>query len=149
MPVEARGQCARRRDREQLSCSAWKRKRPRRNAEVAGISDAVLHEQLHTALDAKQGKESALAERRNVLETAAGELRSLDEQRLKLEQGVVPLRDKINDLRLKAQAVQINEEQFRERLAEVHVVTEADEAPFAEELAAGGRRQAQGQRPAG
>ena len=106
--------------------------------EVAGISDAVLQEQLHTALDAKQGKESLLAERRNVLETAATELRSLDEQRMKLEQGVVPLRDKISDLRLKAQAVQINEEQFRERLAEVHVVTEADEAPFADELAAGG-----------
>ncbi|MFH1872306.1 MAG: chromosome segregation protein SMC [Pseudomonadota bacterium] len=105
--------------------------------EVAGISDMVLQEQLHAALDAKQGKELALAERRNVLETAAGELRSLDEQRLRLEQGVVPLRDKINDLRLKAQAAQINEEQFRERLAEVHVVTEEDEAPFAEELATG------------
>ena len=106
--------------------------------EVAGISDAVLQEQLHAALDAKQGKESALAERRNVLEAAATELRSLDEQRLKLEQGVMPLRDKINDLKLKAQAVQMNEEQFRERLAEVRVVTEADEAPFTDELAAGG-----------
>jgi chromosome segregation protein len=106
--------------------------------EVSGISDAVLQEQLHTALDAKQGKEASLAERRNVLETAAGELRSLDEQRLRLEQGVVPLRDKINDLRLKAQAAQMNEEQFRERLAEVHVVTDDDELPFAEELAAGG-----------
>ena len=106
--------------------------------EVAGISDTVLQEQLHAALDAKGGKESALAERRNVLEAAATDLRSLDEQRLKLEQGVMPLRDKINDLRLKAQAVQISEEQFRERLAEVHVLTEADEAPFADDLAAGG-----------
>ncbi|MDA8257404.1 MAG: chromosome segregation protein SMC [Betaproteobacteria bacterium] len=105
--------------------------------EIAGINDAVLLEQLHAALDAKQGKESALAERRNVLETAAGELRSLDEQRLKLEQGLVPLRDRINDLRLKAQAAQLNEEQFRERLAEVHVLSEEDEAPFAAELAAG------------
>jgi chromosome segregation protein len=106
--------------------------------EVAGISDTVLQEQLHAALDAKQAKESALAERRNVLETAASELRSLDEQRMKLEQGVVPLRDKINDLRLKAQAAQMNEEQFRERLAEVHVLSEDDEAPFLDELNAGG-----------
>jgi chromosome segregation protein len=105
--------------------------------EVAGISDAVLQEQLHGALDVKQGRESALAERRNALEAAAGELRSLDEQRLRLEQGVVPLRDRINDLRLKAQAAQLSEEQFRERLAEVHVVTEEDEAPYAGELAAG------------
>jgi chromosome segregation protein len=106
--------------------------------ELAGISDTVLQEQLHAALDGKRGKESALAERRNVLETAASELRSLDEQRMKLEQGVVPLRDKINDLRLKAQAAQMNEEQFRERLAEVRVVSEDDEAPFLDELNAGG-----------
>jgi chromosome segregation protein len=68
----------------------------------------------------------------------AGELKGLDEQRLRLEQGLSPLRDRINDLRLKAQAAQINEEQFRERLAEVRVVSEEDEAPFADELAAGG-----------
>jgi chromosome segregation protein len=106
--------------------------------ELAGISDTVLQEQLHAALDGKGAKESALAERRNVLETAAADLRGLDEQRMKLEQGVVPLRDRINDLRLKAQAAQMNEEQFRERLAEVHVVSEADEAPFLDELNAGG-----------
>jgi len=106
--------------------------------EVAGISDAVLQEQLHAALDARGIKESALAERRNVLEAAAGELRNLDEQRLRLEQGLTPLRDKISDLRLKAQAAQLNEEQYRERLAEVRVVSEADEAPFLGELSAGG-----------
>jgi chromosome segregation protein len=107
--------------------------------EVAGISDAVLQEQLHSALDAKTSKESALAERRNVLETAAGQLRELDEQRLRLEQGIDPLREKINDLRLKAQASQLNEEQFRERLLEVHIVSEADEAPFVDDLAKGVR----------
>ena len=108
------------------------------HTELAGISDAVLQEQLHAALDAKQGKESALAERRNALEAAAAELRSLDEQRLKLEQGIVPLRDRISDLRLKAQAAELNTQQFRERLAELNVVAEADEAPFLDELNAGG-----------
>jgi chromosome segregation protein len=107
--------------------------------EVAGISDAVLQEQLHAALDARGTRESALAERRNALETAAAQLRDLDEQRLRLEQGLDPLREKINDLRLKAQAAQLNEEQFRERLAEVHVVTDADEAPFVDDLAKGVR----------
>jgi chromosome segregation protein len=106
--------------------------------EFAGISDTVLQEQLHAALDARGTKESALAERRNVLESMAGELKGLDEQRLRLEQGLSPLRDRINDLRLKAQAAQLNEEQFRERLAEVRIVSEEDEAPFADELAAGG-----------
>ena len=107
-------------------------------AEFAGIDDAALLTQLHAALDAKQGKESALAGRRNALESAASELRGLDEQRLKLEQGINPLRDRINDIRLKAQAAQLNEEQFRERLAELKIVTEADEAPFVDALAAGG-----------
>ena len=107
--------------------------------EVAGISDTVLQEQLHSALDTKAAKESALAGRRNVLETAASQLRELDEQRLRLEQGMEPLRERINDLKLKAQAAQINEEQFRERLAEAHIVSEEDEAPFVEELAKGVR----------
>jgi len=105
-------------------------------AEMTGIDDQRLQRDLQGALAAKQGKESALAERRNALDAAAGELRGLDEQRLKLEQGLVPLRDRISDLRLKAQAAQLNEEQLRERLAEVRVITEADEAPFADELAA-------------
>jgi len=102
--------------------------------EVLGISDTVLQEQLHAALDTKQAKESALAARRDALETAASELRALDEQRLKLEQGVNPLRDRINDLKLKAQAAQLSEEQYQERLAEVHILTEADELPFAQDL---------------
>jgi chromosome segregation protein len=106
--------------------------------EVSGISDTVLQEQLHAALDARQVKESALAERRNALESMAADLRGLDEQRLRLEQGLSPLRDRINDLRLKAQAAQLSEEQFRERLAEVRIVSEEDEAPFQAELAAGG-----------
>jgi chromosome segregation protein len=107
--------------------------------ELASISDDVLQDQLHSALDAKQSKDSALAERRNVLETAAAELRSLDEQRLRLEQGVEPLREKINELRLKAQAAQLNQEQFRERLVELNVLTEDDEAAFAEDVAKGQR----------
>ena len=107
--------------------------------ELASISDEVLQDQLHSALDTKQVKESALAERRNVLESAAAELRSLDEQRLRLEQGVEPLREKINDLRLKAQAAQLNQEQYRERLVELNVLTEEDEAAFAEDLAKGQR----------
>ncbi len=106
--------------------------------ELAGISDSVLQEQLHAALDARSIKESALAERRNVLETMAGDLKGLDEQRLRLEQGLSPLRDRINDLRLKAQAAQLNEEQYRERLAEVRIVSEEDEIPFLGELNSGG-----------
>jgi chromosome segregation protein len=105
-------------------------------AEMAGISDEVLEAQLYRALDEKRLKESALAERRDALETAAAALRSLDEQRLKLEQGLAPLSERINQLKMKAQAAQMNEAQFQERLVEINVLTEADEAPFYEALAA-------------
>jgi len=104
-------------------------------SEFSTTGDGVLQEQLHAALDARQAKESALAERRNALESAAADLRSLDEQRMQQEQGIGPLRERINELKLKAQAAQLNETQYQERLAEAHLLTEADEAPFADDLA--------------
>ena len=110
--------------------------------ELAAISDEVLQEQLQSALGSRQGREGLLAERRNALETAAAELRGLDEQRLKLEQGLQPARDKINDLKLKQQAAQLNEEQFRERLAEAGIESEEQEAALAADPAAGMRESA-------
>jgi chromosome segregation protein len=106
------------------------------STEIARISDQVLQEQLHDVLDDKRAKESALADRRNALESAAAELRSLDEQRLQLEQGIAPLHERINQLNMKVQAAQMSEAQFQERLTEINLLTEADEAPFAEALAA-------------
>jgi chromosome segregation protein len=102
--------------------------------DIAAISDAVIQEQLQSALAARGTQESALAERRNALEIAAGQLRAVDEERLKLEQGLQPARDKINDLKLKQQAAQLNVEQYQERLAEVHVVSPEDEAALAVDL---------------
>jgi chromosome segregation protein len=89
--------------------------------DLAAISDAVIQEQLQAALAQRGIQESALAERRNALEGAASQLRTLDEERLKLEQGLQPARERINDLKLKQQAAQLNVEQYQERLAEAHV----------------------------
>ena len=83
-------------------------------------------------------KRGVWAELRLGLGAVGCERGGLDEQRLKREQGINPRRDNINDRRLKAQAAELNMEQFRERLAELHLVTEADEAPFLDELNAGG-----------
>jgi chromosome segregation protein len=105
--------------------------------ELAAISDEVFQQQLQTALAAKSGQESVLAERRNELETAAAALRSLDEERLKIEQSLQPARERINELKLKAQAARLNVEQFQERLREAHVVSPEDEAALAAELAPG------------
>jgi chromosome segregation protein len=105
--------------------------------DLAAISDAVIQEQLQAALAQRGVQESALAERRNALEGAASQLRTMDEERLKLEQGLQPARDKINELKLKQQAAQLNVEQYQERLAEAHVDSPEDEAALAAELTPG------------
>ncbi|GAB1393662.1 chromosome segregation protein SMC [Rhodocyclaceae bacterium] len=105
--------------------------------ELAAISDAVIQEQLQSALTVKSGQESALAGRRDALEAAAAQLRGLDEERLRLEQGLQPARDKIGDLKLKEQAAHLNVEQYQERLIEAQVVSPEDEAKLAEELTPG------------
>ena len=64
--------------------------------ELGTISDSVLQEQLQSALATRQTRESLLAERRNAIESAANELRGFDEARLKLEQSLGPLRDRLS-----------------------------------------------------
>jgi chromosome segregation protein len=105
--------------------------------ELAAISDAVIQEQLQSALAVRGTQESALAERRNALETAAAQLRGLDEERLRIEQGLTPARERINDLRLKQQAAELNVQQYQERLVEAHVVSVEDETALAAELTPG------------
>ncbi len=105
--------------------------------DLAAISDMVIQEQLQSALAVRGSQESALAGRRDALEAAAAQLRAADEERLKLEQGLAPARDKINDLKLKEQAAHLNVEQFQERLVEAHVVSPEDEAALAAELTPG------------
>jgi len=106
-------------------------------SERNSISDGALQDSLQAALTARQERESSLARLRNALEEAAAGLKALDEDRLRVEQSLNPLRERINDLRLKEQAAQLNEAQFVERLAEVHIHTEADEAPLLAELVPG------------
>ena len=102
--------------------------------ERGSISDVEQQECLQAALAGRSERETQLAARRDALEVAAAALRELDESRMRLEQGLNPLRDRLNDLRLKAQAALLNEEQFSQRLLEM-AVGEAEEALLADELA--------------
>ncbi|MCX8087392.1 MAG: chromosome segregation protein SMC [Rhodocyclaceae bacterium] len=104
-------------------------------AELAAISDASLQEALQTALEARSQQESALAARREALETAAAKLRAADEERLKIEQNLGPARERINELKLKEQAARLAIEQFQARLIEARVERPEDEAALAAELA--------------
>jgi len=90
-----------------------------------------LEPRLQAALDHRVTREHALAAARDALETAAGGLRALDEQRLRIEQSLDPLRDRIGELKLKEQAASLACEQFATQLSEA----QADEQSLRGELA--------------
>ncbi|PKO34853.1 MAG: chromosome segregation protein SMC [Betaproteobacteria bacterium HGW-Betaproteobacteria-7] len=92
----------------------------------------VMEEQLQLALDARQTAEKVLAGKRDALEAATNALRGLEEQRLKIEQGLEPLRVRIGELKLKEQAAALNAEQFAMQLLEAG----ADEAALEGDLGA-------------
>ncbi len=98
--------------------------------QVAAVPPDVMEGNLQAALELRQEKEMALAARREALETATNALRGLEEQRLKIEQGLEPLRVRIGDLKLKEQAAALNTEQFAQQLLEAG----ADEAALLPEL---------------
>jgi chromosome segregation protein len=78
----------------------------------------VMEENLQLALETRQEKEMALADCRNALEAATHALRGFEEQRMKIEQGLEPLRVRIGELKLKEQAASLNTEQFALQLLE-------------------------------
>jgi chromosome segregation protein len=100
--------------------------------QVQAVPADVMEEQLQHALDARQTAEKVLAGKRDALEAATNALRGLEEQRLKIEQGLEPLRVRIGDLKLKEQAAALNAEQFAMQLLEAG----ADEAALEGELGA-------------
>lgn len=86
--------------------------------QVEAAPPDVMEGQLQAALEARQAAEKVLADRRDALEAATQALRGLEEQRLKIEQGLEPLRTRIGDLKLKEQAAALNTEQFAMQLVE-------------------------------
>jgi chromosome segregation protein len=95
--------------------------------QVEAAPPDVMEGQLQAALAARQAAEKVLAAKRDALEGATNALRALEEQRLRIEQGLEPLRERIGELKLKEQAAAINAEQFAGQLAEAG----ADEAALA------------------
>ncbi len=94
----------------------------------------IMEDNLQGALEARQEKELALARCRDALESATNALRALEEQRMKIEQGLEPLRERIGDLKLKEQAAALNTEQYAQQLLEAG----ADEVALQQELTTNG-----------
>jgi chromosome segregation protein len=87
--------------------------------EAGELDDAAQQIALQTALDLRRQRESLLAQRREEIETVGQQLKSLEEARLRIEQGLGPLRDRLAELRLKHQACELASAQAAERLGEL------------------------------
>jgi chromosome segregation protein len=80
---------------------------------------------LQAQLAARAVAEQALAAARDRQEAVAADLRAGEEVRLGVEQKLDPARAKIEEMRLKAQAAELSEQQFTDQLAEAHADLEA------------------------
>ena len=92
--------------------------RERLLADLEGMSDEALREQLEVMLERRMEAEQALSEARGLADERSGELRRLDEERLRAERGQEPLRQRLIELRMKEQAARLTAEQMDEALTE-------------------------------
>ena len=99
------------------------------NAEAMQAED--LEPKLQEALDHRVAREQAMAAVRDALEAATSGLRALEEQRMRVEHSLEPLRQGIGELKLKEQAASLNFDQLAAQLLEV----QADEQSLSGELA--------------
>jgi chromosome segregation protein len=84
--------------------------------ELFGLDEAPLEASLQNALAARVAREESLAAARNTLEEITNRLRNEDESRIQCEQGLTPLRERMEALRLKDQELLLTETQFEENL---------------------------------
>ena len=99
------------------------------------IDFAEIEMLLQQQLAKRSEAESILAEARESLEALTQELRGKEEARMSAEQDTEPARNRIEEMRLKVQAAELQAQQFGEQLAEA----EADLAALPEALQAWGR----------
>ncbi|KPK05373.1 MAG: hypothetical protein AMJ64_11755 [Betaproteobacteria bacterium SG8_39] len=95
--------------------------------ELADDPVTPVRDALDAAVEIRIGCEKTLGEARDAVEKAAGVLRSLEEERLEIEQRITPLRERSSELKLKEQAARLNAEQFEQQLSEAN----ADQAALA------------------
>ncbi len=86
--------------------------------ELAGCDEGPWQAQLQQALEARSAREQALAQARDALGSVEASLKQTEQERFACEQKLGPLRERINDVRLKEQEARLSEEQFAQQLAE-------------------------------
>ncbi len=94
-------------------------------SDLAAQQDEGLKQRLQVQLELRVQREQALGAARSLQEELAQGLRSSEEERLVCEQKLEPLRNRINELRLKEQAARLNKEQYANQLFEAGADEEA------------------------
>src|SRR5690606_34444861 len=84
--------------------------------ELFELDAAAAEAGLQDALEQRAACEEALAQARRELDDIAATLRGADENRMRLEQSLEPLRARITELQLQEQAARLAVEQFAEQL---------------------------------
>ena len=106
-----------------------------REGELVGLDETPLNAQLEGVLEVRNEKERALAAARDAWEATEAGLRETEQQRLAAEETLGPIRERINEVKLKEQEARLTEEQFAQQLAEAGV----DEAELESQLEKGKR----------
>jgi chromosome segregation protein len=99
--------------------------------ELARLNDAAAQGGLQQALAVKLEREQVLGAQRSQYDDLTAKLRASDEQRLKFERELDPLRARITEFQLKEQAARIGFDQYDQLLADA----QADVAALAESVA--------------
>lgn len=105
----------------------------KQQAELATLSDTAAQAGLQDALALKLERENLLASKRSSYDDLTARLRTSNEDRLRIERELEPLRQRIVDAQLKEQAARIGFEQYDRFLQEAEADTAAIEASIAEE----------------
>jgi chromosome segregation protein len=103
----------------------------RAGEELQRLSDAAATAGLQNALAVKMQREQSLGAKRSEYDDLTSKLRASDEQRLKLERELDPLRQRITDSQLKEQAARIGLETYTQHLTQAN----ADMALLAKSIA--------------
>ncbi len=90
----------------------------RAQLEAARLDDSAARGGLELLLDRRLAAEQAVAAARAQVDDWMQKSRASEEQRQKIERGLQPRRDRVNELRLKEQAARLAAEQFEGLLAE-------------------------------
>jgi chromosome segregation protein len=97
----------------------------REETALADCDEAPWQAQLQQALAVRSEREQALAHARDAVEAFETQLKDVEQERLTAEQRLQPLRDRVNDVRLKEQEARLTEQQFAQQLADAGADEEA------------------------